>query len=728
MNRTLSARCKFRLSLHHSGKFVRYWPHGLAHLPVVCAMAMYAGQVGALDISGPAGSVHFGTSVTVLPDGNIVVTDPDADSNTHTGVGAVYLYAPSGGLISTITGSSTDDHVGSGGVLTLANGNYVIVSTQWRGNAAVNAGAVTWGSAVTGVSGVVSASNSLVGTSGGDQVGSVTRLSNGNYVVSSPSWDNNGIVDAGAVTWCDGNGGTKGAVSASNSLVGSSTGDGVGNGNVYALNNGNYVVGSPFWDDGATTDVGAATWGNGNGGTVGAVSASNSLVGTTSGDSVGSGVGALSNGNYVVMSQSWSNGGTLYTGAVTWGDGNGGTVGAVSASNSLVGTTEDDEVGGAGLATLTNGNYAVISVRWSNLTGAVTWGNGNGGTVGEVSSSNSLVGSSAGDRVGGNGVVGLTNGDYVVGSPGWSSNLGAATWGNGNGGTVGAVSIANSLVGKSAGDRVGYGGVFALTNGNYVVSSPFWDADTVVDAGAVTWGDGNGGTVGTVSASNSLVGSTDGDSVGYGGGDVRALSNGNYVLSSPFWDDAVADVGAVTWANGNGGSVGTVSAGNSLIGSSATDNVGYGSVFALSSGDYVVSSPYWDDASTADVGAVTWGSGNGATVGTVSAANSLVGSSVVDNVSDGDVTALSDGDYVVSSPDWDNGSIVDAGAITLRRGSEHAGTAITAENSVRGGVASGGSSLVFDYDAKRGQLVVGRPAENIVTLFKADLLFRNGFD
>jgi len=726
MNRTVSARCKFRLSLHDSGKFVRYWLNGLAHLLVVCAMAMYAGRVGALDIVGPAGSVHFGTSVTVLPDGNIVVTDPDADSNTHTGVGAVYLYGSGGGLISTITGSSTDDHVGSGGVFTLANGNYVIVSRKWRSNAILNAGAVTWGSAVIGVSGVVSASNSLVGTSGGDAVGSVTPLSNGNYVVSSPYWDNNGIVDAGAATWCDGNGGTKGAVSASNSLVGSSTEDRVGYG-VFALSNGNYVVSSTLWDDSdsAMADVGAATWGNGSGGTAGAVSAGNSLVGTTSGDQVGS-VVALSNGNYVVASESWSNGNTLYTGAVTWGNGNGGTVGAVSASNSLVGTTENDEVGN-GLTPLTNGNYVAFSVNWNNLAGAVTWGNGSGGSVGEVSSGNSLVGS-AGDRVGLSGVVPLSNGDYVVNSPQWGSNLGAATWGNGNGGTVGMVSSANSLVGSSASDQVGSSGVVALSNGNYVVSSPYWDGNGVVDAGAVTWGDGNGGTVGTVSIANSLVGSSASDEVGFLG--VLALSNGNYVVSSPSWDDGVvvADVGAVTWGNGTGGTVGTVSAGNSLIGSSATDNVGYGSVFALSSGDYVVSSPYWDNASTADVGAVTWGSGNGATVGTVSAANSLVGSSVVDNVSDGGVTALSDGDYVVSSPDWDNGSIVDAGAITLRRGSERAGSAITAENSVRGGVASSGSSLVFDYDAKRGQLVVGRPAENIVTLFKADLLFRNGFD
>ena len=44
------------------------------------------------DIIGPPGSVHFGTSVTVLPNGNVVVTDPDFDSGMATQAGAVYLY------------------------------------------------------------------------------------------------------------------------------------------------------------------------------------------------------------------------------------------------------------------------------------------------------------------------------------------------------------------------------------------------------------------------------------------------------------------------------------------------------------------------------------------------------------------------------------------------------------------------------------------------------------
>ena len=69
-------------------------------------------------------------------------------------------------------------------------------------------------------------------------------------------------------------------------------------------------------------------------------------------------------------------------------------------------------------------------------------------------------------------------------------------------------------MGGSHSDLVGYGGVTALTNGNYVVRSPHWWNGSVYFAGAVTWGNGAGGTTGVVSAANSLVGSTANDQVG----------------------------------------------------------------------------------------------------------------------------------------------------------------------------------------------------------------------
>src|SRR5208282_3316787 len=99
-----------------------------------------------------------------------------------------------------------------------------------------------------------------VGCSDGDMVGSggVTALSNGNYIVRRDNWCNG----EGAVSFGSGTTGVAGMVTSANSLVGSSSGDGVGNGGIVALNNGNYVVRSQNWS-GAT---GAVTFGNGTAG------------------------------------------------------------------------------------------------------------------------------------------------------------------------------------------------------------------------------------------------------------------------------------------------------------------------------------------------------------------------------------------------------------------------------------------------------------------------------
>jgi Repeat of unknown function (DUF5650) len=226
--------------------------------------------------------------------------------------------------VNSLVDSNLGDFIG-GYVVQLSNGNYLILSANG------GRGAATWGNGSTGVSGVVSEANSLVGSNPGDQVGtffgyrSIILLSNGNYLVQSPTWNGN----RGAVTWGDGNTGVSGVVSDANSLVGSNTGDVVGaytDGSVVystvtVLTDGNYVVGSPLWNG----YTGAATWGNGSTGVSGVVSDANSLVGNYFGDGVGS-VTPLRNGNYVVDSPFWNGA----TGAVTLGDGNSGVSGIIS--------------------------------------------------------------------------------------------------------------------------------------------------------------------------------------------------------------------------------------------------------------------------------------------------------------------------------------------------------------------------------------------------------------
>lgn len=640
----------------------------------------------------PQSEDTFGATIVPLDQGAVVVLDVGDDA-IATNAGAVYLFdGLSGALLSTLTGSKANDQVGSGGVTLLSNGNYVISSRNWDNGPVIDAGAVTWGSARGGVAGVVSPLNSLVGSTASDLVGgAVKALPNGHYVVSSSAWDNSALANVGAATWGNGNTGIVGPVSPANSLVGSKATDNVGS--VTVLSNGNYVVSSIGWEGDTAADVGAATWADGSVGRVGFVTAANSLVGSATGDFSGSSIVPLSNGNYVIRNPSWNNGSVVNAGAVTWGDGTSGTVGVISATNSLVGTSANDFVGISGVFDLGNGNYVVGSNDWDNGAlmgaGAITWCSGTGDTVGPVSPANSLVGSSAEDGVTRR-VIALGNGNYIVHSPFWNNDpvddAGAVTWGDGTSGVTGPISAANSLVGTKHQERLGYDDLIVLSNGNYVVSTSSWQNNAGVAVGAVTWGDGSRGVSGTISAANSLVGTTIGDMIN----DVRitALANGNYVVVNPLWDNGTAtNVGAVTWANGSTGLTGTISSDNSLIGFTSNDRVGEDGVIPLPNGNYVVRSPYWGNGALTYTGAVTWGSGASGIVGYVSPANSLVGSTEEDLVGYGNITVLSNSNYVVSSPYWDHGMEVDVGAVTWGNGEGGTIGLVSAANSLVGSAA-----------------------------------------
>ncbi|MEY2724815.1 MAG: Bifunctional hemolysin/adenylate cyclase precursor, partial [Planctomycetota bacterium] len=396
---------------------------------------------------------------------------------------------------------------------------------------------------------------------------------------------------------------------------------------VLPLSTGNVVITAP-WDDAAGEDAGAVYLFNGSTGEL-----ISTLLGASPFDHIGSGgVVGLENGNFVISSPDWKNGGIAYAGAVTFSNGLTGISGVVSAANSLVGETFGDNVGGTEVVALANGNYVVVSKGWSSggsaNVGAVTFGNGLQGVSGPVSAANSLVGTSPGDLVGLDSVVSLPNGNYVVVSSAWNSGaapeVGAVTFGNGVTGISGPVSSANSLVGKRALDRVGEDGVTVLSNGNYVVSSTSWDNGSAVDAGASTFGRGTVGITGEVSASNSLVGTRSDDLVG--AYRTIALPNGNYLVSSPFWDNGgAADAGAVTFCNGTLGLTGAVSALNSLVGSTSGDSIGETDRIVLANGNYVICSASWDNGAAVDAGAATYGSGTTGVTGVVSALNSLVG-------------------------------------------------------------------------------------------------------
>jgi len=689
-----------------------------------------------IDIPWPSGFGTFLVTITPLPNGNFVVVDRNYDEGATLDVGAVTLFdGATGALISRLTGSTANDRIGSG-LAILPNGDFLIRSQNWDNGPAVDAGAVTWVSATEGLTGTVSTSNSFVGSTSYDQVGENTSgcanagvvvLANGNYVICSPYWDGPGGVNVGALTWVEaGHGVITGTPAITNSLVGSQPYDYVGM-FVIALTNGNYVAATRNWDNGAQADVGAVTWADGDTGLTGTISIANSLVGTGAHSEVGGMALALPGGDYLVVSPSWDNGASQDVGAVTRVAGNQVVTGTVSSANSLIGGAANNLVGAGNVTLLTNGNYVVKSPYWDNGAatdaGAVTWVDATQPLIGVVSTTNSLVGDHTNDHVGNwLHVTALTNGHFVVGSPDWDNgaiaNAGAATWGSGTSGITGSITTGNSLVGTSPNDGVGYG-VVALTNGNYVVGSPAWHWDGAPSVGAATWGAGEGGTVGNVSPQNSLIGSGASDGVGYS---IVPLTTGHYVVSSPHWDGAgLVDRGAVTWGNGLQGITGTVSTTNSLVGSSANDQVG--EVTALSDGAFVTISPFWDDGGAVDMGAATWVDGQGPVSGVVTTTNSLIGAIPGDHLGYASgaqigLQAVPGGDYVFRNDYWTVGGLTSAlGAIAWARGGAPLVGTLSPHQSVFA-TETGSWSMQFAFDSVHDQLIVARPGDQLITLFR----------
>ena len=470
-----------------------------------------------------------------------------------------------------LIGSRFEDEVGHF-VRALTNGNYVVASPDWSNGTVYGAGAVTFGSGVTGITGTVSNSNSLVGSTFLDQVGSyVVPLSNGNYLVPSPTWDNANIVDAGAATVGSGTTGIVGVVSAANSLVGSSANDSVGNGGACALANGNVVVSSPYWNNLGIVDAGAGTFINSANPAVGAISANNSLVGSHTEDLVGY-CTALTNGNYVIPTYQWDNGATVDVGAATFGRGDIGVKGVISSANSLIGSSASDFVSRGGVTPLTNGNYVIDSFLWKNGTqaaaGAATFGSGTSGITGVISSANSLVGDAENDSVGQDSIA-LKSGNYVVTSGRWRFGVpsspvkGAATFGSGVTGISGVVSISNSLVGDSNAQTNIFFDILTFSNGNYGVRS----ANFSSGFSGFTVGSGQTGVVGAVSSANSLTGYSSQGPLAY---TLTELANGNYLVWSPKWDNGPnLGAGAFTLGLSDGSTIGPLDASNSVLGVNA---------------------------------------------------------------------------------------------------------------------------------------------------------------
>lgn len=565
----------------------------------------------------PGTGDRFGQFVAILANGNIVVSDV-FDSSIGGGNGAVHLYNPATqSIIASIYGDATNDNLGSGGIFPLANGNFVIVSP-------LDGGPNNFGSVmlVNGATGAVIGAP-ITGDDAGDQLGSgggIIELANGNFVISTPLETNGAVPVAGTARLISGVTGLQvGTTFAGNSIF-----DTLGLGGIVALGNGNFVINSPA-DAGAVGTGGSIMLVDGSSGAqIGAT-----FAGDTAADQLGlGGVVALANNNFVIASpfddEGVVDGGTIMLvngatgaqiGVTLEGDVANdrlgfsviGGVKALANSNFVVSSSLDDEAfvdggsirlvdGATGVqigATIAGESASeqleLVTVHANNTFVAASPFYDNGATtdVGSIrlfSGTTGLqigattTGDVASDQLGLGSVIQLTNSNYAIASiqddDGGVVDAGSIMlWDGANGNPLGA-----AIVGDIASDQLGFGNIIALANDNFAVASIMDDDGATVDAGSVRLVNGNSGA--QIAA---IVGDVANDMLG--SGNIVALANGNFVILSDVDNEGGnADVGSVRLINGATGA----QVGSTFVGTVADDLMGAVVAPAATGGDYVL--------------------------------------------------------------------------------------------------------------------------------------------
>lgn len=553
----------------------------------------------------PAAGNGFGARTAVLSNGNIVVSSPNDDLIAQN-AGTVYLLNPNtGALLGSINGANAEDRFGNYAITTLPNNNYVFANPFADIDGIVDAGTVILANGSTGAE-----INRISGTNGNDRFG--------------------GRVD---------------------SLLRPFSGQEIGL--IVALPDGNYVFGSPDADIGGVVDAGTVILANGNTGTE-----INRISGTNANDRFGSGaITALPNNNYVFGNPLADIGGVVNGGTVIFANGTTGV-----EINRISGAFANDRFGGrsdlpsfldigSAITALPNGNF-VFGNPYANVGGVVDAGTvilANGTTGAEISR---ISGVNGGDNFGNGAITALFNGNYVFGNP-YANNLaGTVILANGTtGAEISRISGVNTG-NLAAGDFFGYGAITALPNGNYVFANFVANINGILDAGTVILANGTtGAEISRISGTNA--------SDQFGGGEyeanlssfptITALPNGNYVFGSILADiNGIVDTGTGILANGTtGAEISRIS------GANTDDNFGL-PITVLPDGNYVLGSFLADINGIGDAGTVILVNGDtGAEISRLSGANAN------DFFGVGGITALSNGNYLVASPEADLGGRVD---------------------------------------------------------------------
>ena len=597
----------------------------------------------------PGSDNFFGGQVIILGNGNIIVSDHN-DSSLASKNGAVHLFDPSEQtLLGSVYGDNDGDRLGfSSGlnpITVLANNNYIVSSRFDDIGGIVDTASVRLISGETGMQ--IGAALAGDNVDDGFGLSKVIALADGNYVLLVDRDDVGGITDAGSVRLMNGATG----VQIGDVLFGDTTKDFRTSSSITALANNNYVVAAPKYDANGMSDVGSVRLMNGATG----VQIGSTLVGDNNVDQLGSGITALPNSNYVVASTNDAVNGLNAAGSARLMNG----IDATQIGTSLEGESPNDNIGQR-VTALANNNYVVSSSRaivsGISLAGSIQLMDG---VTGEQINA-PLAGENADDQLALGGVIALANNHYVVIS--YEDNVvdqGMLI------NEVGSVRLMNGstgaqidlVLGDQQGDQLGFSGVTALTNNNYVIRSERDEVNGDSSAGSVRLISGTTGKqIGT-----ELVGDDFNDRLG--NIDISPLTNGNYVVPAPKDDvNGINNAGSVRLMNGATG----VQIG-SLLGKVSLDFITPG-ITALANSNYVVILPFDDANGTADTGSVRLM--NGAT-------NVQIGDTIL-GTANGAGAGLSGGDlssafsvssdtgnfYILAAPSWDNIE-VDSGLVRL---------------------------------------------------------------
>ncbi|KAJ4455550.1 putative Light-harvesting LHII; alpha subunit B / Histone protein [Paratrimastix pyriformis] len=350
--------------------------------------------------------------------------------------------------------------------------------------------------------------------------------------------------------------------------------------------------------------------------------------------------------------------------------------GVSNSSNSLVGGVSGSRIGwhsGApGVNELPDGSYLLRSPQYyadaSSVAGAVTW-------PAHVHTPEPPLYDTHVPTAGASGVGThvrvLADGTYVVSSPTWYSNRGFVAVGNSTHPVAGVVSAANSLVGASAGDKLGNleenlmfiwnPNIHFLENGTFVAITGALGTfnylpatQTFVITGSANQfsngyahsysGTTGAGCIGNIANVAQLLGTATQPLVPR----VLVLTNGNYVVSGAAWNDPAHSRTAVGFAmlcTGAAGCPSSISSATALVGGATNARVSQQGVLALSDGGYVTYCP----ASGCQ--------------GVLSATNSLVGLGLAVSFTTFTLLATPEGGFVVGCSACTRSGLLNAGIV-----------------------------------------------------------------